>query len=106
VPEKLLRWIRPEIQNLSAYHVANADGLIKLDAMENPYLLPENIRRDLQHALASTALNRYPDPHAKALTAALHTYMQIPSDRAIILGNGSDELIQILAMSILKKIPA
>ncbi len=103
MPEKLLRWIRPEIQNLSAYHVANADGLIKLDAMENPYLLPENIRRDLQHALAATALNRYPDPHAKALTAALHTYMQIPSDRAIILGNGSDELIQILAMSILKK---
>jgi len=103
VPEKLLRWIRPEIQKLSAYHVANADGLIKLDAMENPYLLAENIRHDLQQKLAVTALNRYPDPHAKTLTAALHTYMRVASDRAIILGNGSDELIQILAMSVLKK---
>jgi histidinol-phosphate aminotransferase len=35
--------IRPEIQALHAYHVPPSFGLIKLDAMENPYLVPRSI---------------------------------------------------------------
>ena len=30
-------WVHPRIQDLAAYQVAKAEGLIKLDAMENPY---------------------------------------------------------------------
>ncbi|HGG58989.1 MAG TPA: histidinol-phosphate aminotransferase, partial [Gammaproteobacteria bacterium] len=52
--------IRPEIRALSAYHVPPADGLIKLDAMENPYPMPEALRRDWLAALQGAALNRYP----------------------------------------------
>src|SRR5256885_4098251 len=36
--------VRPEIRALSAYQVARAEGLIKLDAMENPHALPEAVR--------------------------------------------------------------
>jgi histidinol-phosphate aminotransferase len=41
-PEDLLR---PEVLALKAYHVAPAEGMVKLDAMENPYPLPPALRR-------------------------------------------------------------
>lgn len=92
-------WIRPEIHQLSAYHVADADGLIKLDAMENPYTWPDELRQQWQRELAGLDVNRYPDPQAKALAAALRQSMSIADDMGIMLGNGSDEIIQIIAMA-------
>ena len=98
--EKSLRWIRPAIKKINAYHVPDADGLIKLDAMENPYQLPDALQAKLQIRLASAALNRYPDPSAKKLHDKLQRVMEVPDDRSIVLGNGSDELIQMLAMAV------
>jgi len=43
--------IRPEILALRAYHVADSRGMVKLDAMENPYCLPARLRRDLAEHL-------------------------------------------------------
>ena len=44
--DAIARWVRPEIRALSAYHVPDSTGLIKLDAMENPYTWPEDLRRE------------------------------------------------------------
>ncbi|WP_456380330.1 histidinol-phosphate transaminase [Thiolapillus sp.] len=99
--EQLARhWIRPEIQELSAYHVADASGLIKLDAMENPYTWPEDLRREWLSALRKVDVNRYPDPQARALAEQLRQTMGVPADMAVLLGNGSDEIIQMLAMAV------
>ena len=98
--EKSLRWIRPVIKNIQAYQVADASGLIKLDAMENPYPLSADLKAKLQVKLSEAALNRYPDPSASALSKKLRQVMQLPEDKAIVLGNGSDELIQMLAMAV------
>ena len=98
--DKSLRWIRPVIKNIQAYHVADASGLIKLDAMENPYPLSADLKSKLQVKLSEAALNRYPDPSASALRKKLRQVMQVPEDKAIVLGNGSDELIQMLAMAV------
>lgn len=95
-----LKFIRPDIQALQAYHVADASGLIKLDAMENPYSLSGDLRRELQARLGKAEINRYPDPGAVALREKLRQVMQVPADKSIVLGNGSDELIQMLAMAI------
>ena len=46
--------IRPEIQALGAYHVANAEGMIKLDAMENPYILPDGLKKKWASVLAGS----------------------------------------------------
>jgi histidinol-phosphate aminotransferase len=92
--------IRPDIQALSAYHVPESAGLIKLDAMENPYPWPEALREDWLATLRDTAMNRYPDPHGQALQAALREAMGIPAGQMLLLGNGSDELIQMLAMAV------
>lgn len=92
--------IRPEIKALSAYHVADAGHMIKLDAMENPYRLPEKLIAQWLQKLSVAELNRYPDPQASILSAMLRAYMQVPADQALILGNGSDELIQMMALAV------
>ncbi len=88
--------VRPEILALKAYPVPSSEGMVKLDAMENPYSLPENLRRELAAALARVELNRYPTPSPQKLREAIARRMQVPAGMEILLGNGSDELLQIL----------
>lgn len=88
--------IREDILKLAAYHVPSAVGMVKLDAMENPYRLPEAARIELARALVEAPINRYPDPAAPELKAALRQVMRIPDAAGLMLGNGSDELIQLI----------
>ena len=98
-PEKL---VRPEILALKAYHVAPAEGMVKLDAMENPFALPEKIRRELAEVLARVDLNRYPDPSAPKLRALIAHKMGVPAGMEVMLGNGSDDLIQVVTLALAK----
>lgn len=91
--------IRPEILALSAYHVPPAKGLVKLDAMENPYPLPLFLREEISRIVANAEINRYPDPHAAHLKQTLRVALSIPDGMDILLGNGSDEIIQIIALA-------
>lgn len=93
-------WIRPEIQALSAYHVPDASGYIKLDAMENPYRFPDELTSKWLEMLGQAELNRYPDPAASRLKQKIIATLNIPENAEIILGNGSDELIQMIMMAI------
>jgi len=91
--------IRPEILALSAYHVSPASGMVKLDAMENPYSLPPELRNEIARLAADAPINRYPDASATVLKAALREALAIPEGMGIMLGNGSDEIIQIIALA-------
>lgn len=94
--------IRPEILKLFSYHVPPSSGMIKLDAMENPYSLPEALRKEIAQLVATISANRYPDSKSVLLKTTLRESMKIPKDMDILLGNGSDELIQIVALSLAK----
>ena len=94
--------IRPEILALSAYHVPPATGMIKLDAMENPYPLPSALRDEIAQLTLNAPVNRYPDASAATLKATLRQALGIADDMDILLGNGSDEIIQIIAMAVAK----
>lgn len=96
------RLVRPEIQAMKAYHVADASGLIKLDAMENPYPWPQSMQNAWCEVLQSVEMNRYPDPTGDTLCQQLRETMSVAEGQGILLGNGSDEIIQILAMSLAK----
>jgi histidinol-phosphate aminotransferase len=96
----IARLVRPEIRALHAYHVPEAAGLIKLDAMENPYPWPAEIREEWHRLLGAAEINRYPHPQAPMVQAALREAMGIPESMGLVLGNGSDELIQMLAMTV------
>ena len=94
--------IRPEILAVSAYTVPSSAGFIKLDAMENPYTFPEALKPQLLEQLAAASLNRYPDAAASALRTAIREAMCIPEALELVLGNGSDEIIQIIAAACAK----
>lgn len=94
------KWVRPEIRAIHAYQVADASGMIKLDAMENPYTWPESMSSAWQQRLSATDVNRYPDPAARELSARLQQVLAVPQGMEIVLGNGSDEIIQMLAMAV------
>lgn len=94
------RWVRPELRELSAYHVPASAGLIKLDAMENPYPWPESMVDDWLNALRRVRLNRYPDAAAADLKQSLRAAFRIPDELALVLGNGSDEIIQMIGLAL------
>ena len=91
--------IRQDIQSMHAYAVQDSAGLVKLDAMENPHRLPPELQALLGQRLGALALNRYPDGRVNDLRHALADYAQMPEGFDIMLGNGSDELISLLALA-------
>jgi histidinol-phosphate aminotransferase len=97
---RINRFIRPQLRALQSYHVPPAAGLIKLDAMENPYSWPDWLLNDWLDTLRQAALNRYPDPAARALKSRLRGVLGVPEAADVILGNGSDELIQMIIQAV------
>jgi histidinol-phosphate aminotransferase len=91
--------IRPDVRAMRAYAVQDACGLLKLDAMENPHGLPVELQAALGARLGAVALNRYPDARVAMLRLALAAYAGLPGGHALMLGNGSDELISLLALA-------
>ncbi|PWF41200.1 histidinol-phosphate transaminase [Massilia glaciei] len=91
--------IRPDVRAVGNYHIADASGFIKLDSMENPYPLPDHLRAELGARLADAVLNRYPVAAYGTLKQKICARLGVPDGYSVILGNGSDELISIIAMA-------
>ncbi len=94
--------IKPAILAAKAYHVPDAKGFIKLDAMENPYVWSDDIKAQWTECLQKAELNRYPDANASELRRRLAAALSLPDGTAMMFGNGSDELIQIILMGLNK----
>lgn len=95
--------IRADVRAIGGYHVPDASGYIKLDSMENPYQLPEALRTELGARLAEAALNRYPVPSYRSLKDRICARLGVPSGYDVLVGNGSDELITILATAVARQ---
>ncbi|HWH73330.1 MAG TPA: histidinol-phosphate transaminase [Methylibium sp.] len=96
---RLARFIRQDVQSMHGYAIQPSAGFVKLDAMENPHRLPEALQAELGRRLGALALNRYPGTRTDELRAALARHAHMPEGCALMLGNGSDELISLLAMA-------
>lgn len=99
VPANPLDRIRPDVRAMHAYVVQDATGYLKLDAMENPYSLPPDLQAALGQRLGQLALNRYPGPRYADLRTALAQHAGLAQGHAMILGNGSDELISLVSLA-------
>jgi len=97
--DRALQRIRADVQSMHAYAVQDSAGLIKLDAMENPHGLPPALQAALGQRLGALALNRYPGARIDELRQRLAVHAQMPAGFSLMLGNGSDELISLLAMA-------
>jgi histidinol-phosphate aminotransferase len=90
--------IRKDIKALAAYHVPDSSGMIKLDAMESPFPLPEKLKASWLKRLGEVELNRYPDADMHGLREKIAAKDGLSADQ-VLLGNGSDEIIQMLLMA-------
>jgi histidinol-phosphate aminotransferase len=98
-PASWLKHIRQDVQSMHAYAVQDSSGMVKLDAMENPFSLPPELQKQLGERLGALALNRYPGDRVNVLRAVLAKYVHMPEGFDIMLGNGSDELITLLSVA-------
>jgi histidinol-phosphate aminotransferase len=99
VQRDLKKLIRQDIQSMHAYAIQPSAGLVKLDAMENPHRLSPALQAELGTRLGALALNRYPAGQVNDLRHALAKYAGVPDGFDLMLGNGSDELISLVAMA-------
>ncbi len=76
--------------------------MIKLDAMENPYGLSGEARAEIAAAVANARINRYPDGGGDEVKTALRRALRLPDEVALVLGNGSDEILQMLTAVVAK----
>ncbi len=97
--ERLRRVIRQDVQSMHGYAIQPSAGLVKLDAMENPFRLSAALQAELGARLGAVAINRYPGARIAEVVAAVSRHAGVPEGCSVILGNGSDELIAMLAMA-------
>ena len=97
--DRMKRVIRQDVQSMHAYAIQPSAGLVKLDAMENPFRLPAELQRELGERLGRVAINRYPTQCVADVIAAVTGYVKPPAGCKLMLGNGSDELISLLALA-------
>ena len=100
--DRIAHTIRSDVQSMHAYAVQPSAGLIKLDAMENPFELPPELQRELGARLAGVPINRYPGARVDELRGALAVFAELPAGCSLMLGNGSDELIDLLSVACMK----
>jgi len=91
--------IKKGVLSQEAYPAEEQPYRIKLDANENPYPLPFSLKRVILKRLEEVSLNRYPTPGSPGLKAAFSRYYGV-SEEMVLIGNGSDELIQILLTAV------
>ncbi len=87
--------ISKSVRSISAYSVPRIDCSVKLDGNESPYDLEGEEKLALSERLAKLPVNRYPDPEALDVRTSLSRAVGFPVD-GILLGNGSDEIIQMI----------
>jgi histidinol-phosphate aminotransferase len=97
--ERIARTIRQDVQSMHGYAIQDSTGMVKLDAMENPFRLPPELQRELGERLGRVAINRYPTQCVADVVAALAAHFRLPPGCRLMLGNGSDELIDLLSVA-------
>jgi histidinol-phosphate aminotransferase len=97
--QRIQHTIRQDVASMHAYAIQDSRGLVKLDAMENPFPLPEALQRELGERLGRAAINRYPVASTGAVIEALSAFVGLPAGCKLMLGNGSDELIDLLSVA-------
>ena len=97
--ERIAATLRADVAGMHAYAIQPSEGLLKLDAMENPFSLPPALQAELGERLGRAAINRYPQGSVAGLAEELSAYVGLPQGCRLMLGNGSDELIDLLAVA-------
>jgi histidinol-phosphate aminotransferase len=89
--------IKPRVRGLKAYTLKPDRGAVKLNQNENPWGLPDAVRRETLRRMESRQWARYPDFIPASLHEKLARFAGWRAD-GVVAGNGSNELIQATLM--------
>ncbi len=92
-----LRHIKPVVRSIAAYTLAAREAPVKINQNENPFDLPEALKRRVMEMALSRSWSRYPEFDPKELVEALATASGWRAD-GVLAGNGSNELIEALLL--------
>ncbi|NOZ04509.1 MAG: histidinol-phosphate transaminase [FCB group bacterium] len=99
--KKLKDWIKPEVLAQPAYRVKSPGHQIKLNQNESPWDWPIDFKQKVLKRLLETPWNRYPDLIPNRLKKKLSELIDV-SPQQIVVGKGSNEVLQALATVILR----
>jgi histidinol-phosphate aminotransferase len=91
--------IKEEVLALRAYPIEQVLPPVRLDSNENPLTLPDALKGEFAARIAGIELNRYPEAGSPSLARRFAERFGV-ADGQVIVGNGSDELIQILCSAV------
>ena len=91
--------IREEVLNQEAYSAPEISCRIKLDANESPYDISASLKSRIVESIEKIPLNRYPEAGSPELIEEFAGLYGVDGDM-LIVGNGSDELIQALLIAV------
>lgn len=95
--------IREEVLNQKAYSASEISCPIKLDANESPCDLSPSLKSKIIEGIKKVPLNRYPEPGSPELRTKFAKLYGVTSEM-LLVGNGSDELIQILLIALQRQV--
>ncbi|HVR70712.1 MAG TPA: histidinol-phosphate transaminase [Vicinamibacteria bacterium] len=95
--ERVLRHIKPAVRAVAAYTLSARRAPVKLNQNENPYDVPESLKRKVTEQALRRPWSRYPDFDPQELLEALARFSGWRAD-GILAGNGSNELIEALLL--------
>ena len=90
-----LRHVKPAVRAVRAYTLAERDAPVKINQNENPWDLPESLKRRVLAAALARPWSRYPAFDPRELALALAAFSGWRAD-GILAGNGSNEMIEAL----------
>jgi histidinol-phosphate aminotransferase len=91
--------IKEEVLAHKAYPIEYTVPPVRLDANENPLALPETLHKEFAARISEISLNRYPEAGSPALARRFAERFGV-AEGQVMIGNGSDELIQILCSAV------
>ncbi|MCS7013530.1 MAG: histidinol-phosphate transaminase [Chloroherpetonaceae bacterium] len=98
-----LECIKPAVRQMSAYTVEGGQYAgIKLNQNENPFDLPEWLKREILERFLQEPWNRYPSTFADEAVAQYANFIGVPKE-CVMMGNGSNELIYTIFLAILRR---
>ena len=85
--------IKPEVRGLTPYTLKHFEADVKIDQNENPYELPMDLKQEVVDRVMRRPWGRYPEFIPSATIKILSKFTGWPEE-GILVGNGSNELIQ------------
>jgi histidinol-phosphate aminotransferase len=92
-----LTFVKPQVKAIKAYTLAARPAAVKINQNENPFELPEDLKREVLEEALLRPWGRYPDFDPHTLREALAAFAGWRED-GVLAGNGSNELIEALLL--------